>query len=97
VGAVLGAFLLFCILVIFFLLRRREQTETGDKTVPVDVEDTVPVKSEMAAAPLDHIPVIHVDGDAEVGGRLRYPEEVVGGRLRYPNDDVDLGGRLMSS
>ena len=95
-GGILGVFLLFCILIIFFLLRRRKvHAETRDRTAPVHVGDAATVKSEIAAAPLDHIPVSNVDGDAEIGGRLRYPEEEVGGRLQYPNDDVDVGGRLM--
>jgi|SRR5277367_1310253 len=99
VGGVLGAFLLLCIVVIFFLLRRRrEKAETQNETVPVNGDDTEPVKIETAAAPLGDIPVSNVDsGNAEVGGRLRYPDEEIGGRLQYPNDEVELGGRLMSN
>lgn len=86
VGGILGVFLLFCLVVIFFLVNRRKQT---------GIRSGAPSTSaESAASPASEVEKVAAAQDNVVGGRLLEPEELAGGRLRYPNDDADVGGRL---
>ena len=90
VGGILGVFLLLCIVVIIFLIRRRKlvrelpkSTDGPDVAEPKEQETAAIGEMETVAAP------------QEVNGRpLVYTERDYGGRLRYPNDTVDVGGRL---
>jgi hypothetical protein len=77
---------LICILIIFFLLKRRKQTG-AQYGAPNTFTESV------AANPVPEFGEKVLAQD-NIGGRLSEPEEPHGGRLRYPNDEVDVGGRL---